>query len=33
MAGELDFDRLESGFPIAQELMTMANDAHQAEPH
>ena len=33
MAGELDFDRVESGFPIAQELMTMANDAHQSERH
>ena len=33
IAGQLDFDRVESGFPIAQELMTMANDAHQAERH
>ncbi|HHI70180.1 MAG TPA: hypothetical protein ENJ91_04205, partial [Rhodobacteraceae bacterium] len=33
MAGSLDFDRVESGFPVAQELMTMANDAHQAERH
>lgn len=33
LASELDFDRVESGFPIAQELMTMANDAHQSERH
>jgi hypothetical protein len=33
MARGLDMDRVESGFPIAQELMTMANDAHQAERH
>ncbi len=30
---ELVFDNHESGFPVAQELMTMANDAHQAERH
>jgi hypothetical protein len=29
----LVFDRHESGFPIAQELMTMAVDAQQAEKH
>lgn len=29
----LTFDRHESGFPIAQELMTMAVDAAQAEKH
>ena len=33
MAGQLDIDRVESGFPVAQELMTMANDAQQAERH
>lgn len=29
----LTFDRHESGFPVAQELMVMANDALQAERH
>ena len=32
-AGKLNFDRVESGFPIFSELMTMANDALQAERH
>lgn len=32
-AGHLSFDRTESGFPVFSELMTMANDAHQAERH
>jgi hypothetical protein len=32
-AGRLTFDRHESGFPVAQELMVMANDAQQAERH
>ncbi len=31
--GHPTFDRHESGFPIAQELMVMANDAVQAEAH
>jgi len=31
LPGRLTFDRHESGFPIAQELMVMANDAQQAE--
>jgi hypothetical protein len=30
-AGSLTFDRHESGFPVAQELLYMANDAAQAE--
>ncbi len=30
LPGRLTFDRTESGFPIAQELMVMANDAQQA---
>ncbi|MBT0959360.1 hypothetical protein IV417_18370 [Alphaproteobacteria bacterium KMM 3653] len=29
----LDFDRVDSGFPVFQEILTMANDAHQAERH
>ena len=33
LAGHPTFDRHESGFPIAQELMVMANDAQQAEKH
>ena len=32
-AGALTFDRVESGFPIAAELMVMANDALQAQKH
>ncbi len=32
-AGKLKFDRVESGFPVFSELMTMANDALQAERH
>lgn len=32
-APRLTIDRHESGFPVAQELMTMAVDAHQAEKH
>ena len=32
-AGRLTFDRHESGFPVAQELMVMANDAQQAGRH
>jgi hypothetical protein len=32
-AGKLTFDRVESGFPIASELMEMANDALQAGRH
>ena len=32
-AGKLTFDRTESGFPVFSELMTMANDALQAERH
>lgn len=33
LPGQLTFDRHESGFPIAQELMVMAVDAQQAEKH
>ncbi|MFN3972020.1 MAG: hypothetical protein ACK4L4_11700 [Gemmobacter sp.] len=33
LPGRLTFDRHESGFPVAQELMVMANDALQAERH
>ncbi|MDN5786661.1 hypothetical protein [Pseudorhodobacter sp.] len=33
LPGKLTFDRHESGFPIAQELLVMANDAQQAERH
>ena len=33
LAGHPTFDRHESGFPVAQELMVMANDAQQAEKH
>ena len=32
-AGTLTFDRVESGFPVASELMEMAADATQAERH
>jgi hypothetical protein len=32
-AGRLTLDRHESGFPVAQEIMVMANDAQQAERH
>lgn len=32
-AGRLTFDKVESGFPIAAELMEMASDAAQAEKH
>jgi hypothetical protein len=32
-AGALTFDRVESGFPVALELMNMANDALQAQKH
>lgn len=32
-AGQLTFDRVESGFPVYQELLEMANDAQQAERH
>jgi hypothetical protein len=33
LPGKLTFDRHESGFPVAQELMVMANDAQQAVRH
>lgn len=32
-AGKLTFDRVESGFPVYSELLTMANDAAQADRH
>ncbi len=32
-AGRLTFDRVESGFPVAAEIMEMAADATQAERH
>ena len=32
-AGKLTFDRVESGFPVYQELLEMANDAQQAARH
>ncbi|PUB14143.1 hypothetical protein [Yoonia sediminilitoris] len=32
-AGALTFDRVESGFPVYQELLEMANDAQQADRH
>jgi hypothetical protein len=32
-AGQLTFDRIESGFPVYQELLEMANDALQAQTH
>ncbi len=32
-AGQLTFDRVDSGFPVYQELLEMANDALQAERH
>ncbi len=31
--GSLAIDRVESGFPVFRELLTMANDAQQAERH
>ena len=31
--GSLTFDNRESGFPVAAELLTMANDAQQAARH
>ena len=31
--GSLAMDKRDSGFPVAAELMTMANDAQQAERH
>ena len=31
--GSLNMDTVESGFPVAAELMTMANDAAQAQTH
>nr|WP_323007541.1 hypothetical protein [Pseudorhodobacter sp.] len=33
LPGKLTFDRHESGFPVAQELLVMANDAQQADRH
>lgn len=33
LPGRLTFDRHESGFPVAQELLQMAVDAQQAEKH
>ncbi|MBL4918319.1 hypothetical protein JL811_13915 [Tabrizicola sp. DMG-N-6] len=33
LPGKLSFDRHESGFPVAQELLVMANDAQQATRH
>jgi hypothetical protein len=33
LPGRVTFDRHESGFPVAQELMVMANDALQADRH
>ena len=32
-AGKLTFDRVDSGFPVFSELLTMANDAAQADRH
>jgi hypothetical protein len=32
-AGQLTFDRVESGFPVYQELLEMANDTLQAQRH
>jgi len=32
-AGKLTFDRVDSGFPVYSELLTMANDAAQASRH
>jgi len=32
-SGNLTFDRRESGFPVYQELLEMANDAQQADRH
>ncbi|MEL7116987.1 MAG: hypothetical protein AAGP08_15635 [Pseudomonadota bacterium] len=31
--GKLDIDRVESGFPVYQELLTMANDAQMVDTH
>lgn len=31
--GMLDIDRVESGFPVFREILTMANDAQQVEQH
>ncbi|MGD1885212.1 MAG: hypothetical protein ACFB11_23405 [Paracoccaceae bacterium] len=31
--GSLAIDRTESGFPVAEEILTMANDAQQADRH
>ena len=31
--GSLQMDKRDSGFPVAAELLTMANDAQQARPH
>jgi len=31
--GKLDIDRMESGFPVYQELLTMANDAQMVDTH
>ncbi len=33
LSDRLTFDRVESGFPVFAELLTMANDAQQAERH
>lgn len=33
LPGQLTIDRHESGFPVAQELLVMANDAQQADRH
>ena len=33
LTGRLTFDRVESGFPVFAELMSMANDAQQAAKH
>jgi hypothetical protein len=33
LAGRMTFDRHESGFPVAQEVLVMANDAQQAARH
>jgi len=32
-ADALEIDRVESGFPVFREILTMANDVHQAEGH
>lgn len=31
--GVLEFDRVESGFPVFREILTMSNDAQQVEAH